>query len=33
MNSKPVTIPEINMQKGNQNSWIVEVWIAEELFY
>jgi hypothetical protein len=21
------------MQKGKQNSWIVEVWIADELFY
>ena len=28
-----VTIPEVNLQKGKQNSWTVEVWIAEELFY
>ena len=28
-----VTIPEVNLQKGKQNSWIVEVWIADELFY
>ena len=28
-----VTIPEVNLQKGKQNSWTVEVWIADELFY
>lgn len=28
-----VTIPEVSMQKGKQNSWIVEIWIADELFY
>ena len=28
-----LTIPEINLQKGKQNSWTVEVWIADELFY
>jgi hypothetical protein len=28
-----VTIPEVNFQKGKQNSWTVEVWIADELFY
>ena len=28
-----VTIPEVNLQKGKQNSWVVEVWIADELFY
>ena len=28
-----VTIPEINMQKGKQNSWTVKLWIADELFY
>jgi len=28
-----VTIPEVNLQKGKQNSWVVEIWIADELFY
>ena len=28
-----VTIPEVNLQKGKQNSWTVEVGIADELFY
>ena len=28
-----VTVPEVNLQKGKQNSWTVEVWIADELFY
>ena len=28
-----VTILEVNLQKGKQNSWTVEVWIADELFY
>jgi predicted HicB family RNase H-like nuclease len=28
-----VTIPEVNLQKSKQHSWIAEVWIAEELFY
>ena len=28
-----VTIPEVNLQKGKQNSWTVQVWIADELFY
>ena len=28
-----LTIPEVNLQKGKQNSWTVEVWIADELFY
>ena len=28
-----VTIPEVNLQKGKQNSWTVELWIADELFY
>ena len=28
-----VTIPEVNLQKGKQNSWTIEVWIADELFY
>ncbi len=28
-----VTIPEVNLQKGKQNSWTVEVWIADEFFY
>lgn len=28
-----VTIPEVSMQKGKQNSWIVEILIADELFY
>ena len=28
-----VTIPEVNLQKGKQNSWTVAVWIADELFY
>lgn len=27
-----VTIPEIDLNKGKKNSWIAEVWIAEELF-
>ena len=28
-----VIIPEVNLQKGKQNSWTIEVWIANELFY
>jgi hypothetical protein len=28
-----VTIPEVELEKGRQNSWIAKVWIAEELFY
>jgi hypothetical protein len=28
-----VTIPEVKFEKSKQNSWIVKVWIAEELFY
>jgi len=28
-----VTIPEVRFDKGKQNSWIAQVWIAEELFY
>lgn len=28
-----VTIPEVRLDKGKQNSWIAQVWIAEELFY
>ena len=28
-----VTIPEVQLQKSKQNSWIAKVWIAEELFY
>lgn len=26
-----VTIPEVNLQKGKQNSWTVEIWIVDEL--
>lgn len=28
-----VTIPEVKFEKSKQNSWIVKVWMAEELFY
>lgn len=28
-----VTIPEVRFDKGKQNSWIAQVWRAEELFY
>lgn len=28
-----VTIPEVNLQKGKQNSWTAEVWITDKLFY
>jgi len=28
-----VTIPEVKLEKGKQNTWIANVWIAEELFY
>lgn len=28
-----VTIPEVKLEKGRQNTWIANVWIAEELFY
>lgn len=28
-----VTISEVILEKGKQNSWIAKVWIAEELFY
>ena len=28
-----VIIPEVNIQKGKQSFWTVEVWIADELFY
>jgi hypothetical protein len=28
-----VTIPEVTLKKSKQNSWIVKVWIAQELFY
>ena len=28
-----VTIPEVKLEKEKQNTWIANVWIAEELFY
>ena len=28
-----VTIPQVKLKKGKYNSWIVEIWIADELFY
>lgn len=28
-----VTIPDLKLTKSNKTGWIVEVWIAEELFY
>ena len=28
-----VTIPEVTLNKGKNNSWVAEVWMAEELFY
>lgn len=28
-----VTIPEVNLYKARNQSWIAEIWIAEELFY
>jgi hypothetical protein len=28
-----LTIPEVKFEKSKQNSWIVKVWMAEELFY
>jgi hypothetical protein len=28
-----VTIPEVKLDKGKQNSWIAKVWIAEELYF
>lgn len=28
-----VTIPEVVLDKGLDNCWVAEVWIAEELFY
>jgi hypothetical protein len=28
-----VTIPQVTLEKGKQNSWFAEVWIAEDLFY
>jgi hypothetical protein len=28
-----IEIPEVKLEKSKQNSWIVKVWIAEELFY
>jgi hypothetical protein len=28
-----VTIPEVKLEKEKQNTWVANVWIAEELFY
>lgn len=27
-----ISIPEVNLEKGKQNSWIAKIWIAEDLF-
>jgi len=28
-----VTIPEVKLEKGKQNTWVANVWIADEFFY